>query len=142
MNLLLQASAQPRTSEDYRSAYTSSSALTHNQSQDTSSGFKMQLKPIFAATTLLASAVAAPPLFTRNADWANWVGWTVRDFTRNCTNPDICTYWFTVDTGSSTQACIIVDVASPATTHPWYNIPCQQVGLSSPIPIYFASSPN
>jgi hypothetical protein len=95
----------------------------------------MQLKSIFAATTLLTSAVAAPSLFTRKADWATWA-WTIRDFTRNCTDPNICTYWFTIDTGNSTQACTIVDFAIPATTHPWYNIPCQQVRFHSPFSIF------
>jgi hypothetical protein len=100
------------------------------------SEFKMQLRPILAATTLLASALAAPPLFTRKADWANWA-WTIRDFTRNCTNPNICTYRFTVDTGNSTQACTIVDFATPATTHPWYNISCQQVHFTLHFLSYF-----
>ncbi|KAH7348442.1 hypothetical protein BKA65DRAFT_376721, partial [Rhexocercosporidium sp. MPI-PUGE-AT-0058] len=73
------------------------------------------------ALALPAVALAAPAPITSRA-----AGWTIRNFSRNCTNPNICTYNFTIDTGSGTQQCTTVDIASPATTHPWYGVSCQQ----------------
>lgn len=77
-----------------------------------------------ALTTLalLSSTLAAPSSFKARDD-----AWTIRNFSRNCSDPNICTYWFTIDTGAGTQQCTIVDTGSPATTAPFYNYACQEV---------------
>ncbi|KAH8597057.1 hypothetical protein B0O99DRAFT_705407 [Bisporella sp. PMI_857] len=54
-------------------------------------------------------------------------GWTVRNFQRNCTDPNICTYSLGVDTGSGALVqCTITDTATPATTHAWYGKTCAE----------------
>ncbi|PSS18826.1 hypothetical protein M430DRAFT_58917 [Amorphotheca resinae ATCC 22711] len=83
---------------------------------------------ILAFTALLSTALAAPAglLSTRQSSSP---GWTIRSFTRNCTDPNICTYTFSIDVnnGSSTPVpCTIVDTAEPATTHSFYGVPCTQ----------------
>ncbi|KUJ19725.1 uncharacterized protein LY89DRAFT_666584 [Mollisia scopiformis] len=52
--------------------------------------------------------------------------WSIENFTRDCTNPNICTYFFTINTGSSTQHCTTVDFYTPAGNHSWYDTPCEE----------------
>jgi len=82
--------------------------------------------PLLALLTLLTLALGAPSsLKPRATD-----GWTIQDFTRDCRDEDICIYGFTLDIyGFAQQHCTIIDVAEPgpATTHSWYNIPCEEV---------------
>lgn len=80
-------------------------------------------------STLLALALPAVALAAPAPVTARAAGWSIRKFSRNCTDPNICTYDFTIDTGSGTQQCTTVDVAFPATTHPWYGVSCQQASL-------------
>jgi hypothetical protein len=77
-----------------------------------------------ALTTLalLTSALAAPSSLKARDD-----AWAIRNFSRDCTDPNICTYSLTIDTGAGTQQCIVVDTDSPATTAPFYNYACQEV---------------
>ncbi|KAG9228418.1 hypothetical protein BJ875DRAFT_489884 [Amylocarpus encephaloides] len=52
--------------------------------------------------------------------------WTIQKFTRNCTDPNICTYYFTINTGIFTQHCTTVDFFTPAGNHSWYDHPCHE----------------
>ncbi|KAE8441073.1 hypothetical protein EG329_005902 [Mollisiaceae sp. DMI_Dod_QoI] len=54
--------------------------------------------------------------------------WSIKNFTRNCTNPNICTYYFTIQTASpaTSQHCTTVDVYTPAGNHSWFNVPCEE----------------
>jgi len=79
----------------------------------------------FTALTLAAlasSALAAPTLMSRAS------GWTIQTFTRDCTDPTICTYYFNINenNGTAAQHCTITDVGSPATTHSWYAKACDE----------------
>lgn len=78
---------------------------------------------ILALVALVSTAVAAPALKSRQDP----TSWTIRNFTRDCTNPDICTYAFDIDQGNDAlQPCTVVNQGSPATTQSWYAVTCQQ----------------
>ncbi|RDW73460.1 hypothetical protein BP6252_07367 [Coleophoma cylindrospora] len=82
----------------------------------------MQL-PVLILSTLLTTALAAVPPYPRQSS-----GWTIRKFTRDCTNPNTCIYNFNIDTndGSTPAPCTIVNTGNPATTQAWYGVACQQ----------------
>jgi hypothetical protein len=92
----------------------------------------MQFK-LFTVSLLSALAIAAPSVEERTI-----TGYAVRKFTRDCTNPHICTYKFTIDSGDEQQPCTVVDetpvtrkrTGPLATTHAWYSKPCQEVSSS------------
>ncbi|CZR59366.1 uncharacterized protein PAC_09258 [Phialocephala subalpina] len=73
---------------------------------------------------LKSTLLALIPLLTTSVSADSW---SVKNFTRNCTNPNICTYYFTIDFNNGiTQHCTTVDFATPAGHHSWANIPCQE----------------
>lgn len=77
---------------------------------------------ILALATLASTALAAPSLMPRQAQM-----WTIRSFTRDCTDPNICTYKFNVDQNNgNVQPCTVVNTGSPATTQSWYGVSCQE----------------
>jgi len=88
----------------------------------------MQFKALTISSLALLSSAVAAPLQSRAA------GWSITGFTRNCTDPNWCTYYFTINTGVATQYCIVEDkttgAADPATTHAFYGVPCEQVTLN------------
>ena len=95
----------------------------------------MQLKTL-ALTIFLSTTMAAPSVLPRQS-----AAWSIRKFTRNCTDPNICTYNLSIDLndGSTPVNCTVVDIASPATTHAFYNIACQQVLCPSLFNLYYKS---
>ncbi|PMD64974.1 uncharacterized protein K444DRAFT_520347, partial [Hyaloscypha bicolor E] len=53
----------------------------------------------------------------------------IQDFIRDCRDENICIYGFTLDIyGFAQEHCTIIDVVElgPATTHSWYNVPCEE----------------
>lgn len=94
--------------------------------------------PLLALLTLLTLALGAPSsLKPRATD-----GWTIQDFTRDCRDENICIYGFTLDIyGFAQEHCTIIDVVElgPATTHSWYNVPCEEVRQSPSLG--FSASP-
>jgi len=85
----------------------------------------MQFK-FLALASLFASSIAAPVLeFGKRTDDAT--PWDIKSFRRNCTDPNICTYYLAIDVGSEKHfLCTITDKAQPATTHAWYAKRCDE----------------
>ena len=84
----------------------------------------------FKALTFIAlssTTVAAPALLLRTTNPA----WSIRNFTRNCINPNVSIYQFAIDTndGSTPTDCTVVDDTVNATTHSFYNLPCDEVSV-------------
>jgi len=85
---------------------------------------------LLALTGLLASALAAPALNARTDAPTKPApaGWTIKNFVRNCTDPNICTYYIYIDLGDGKDPhkCTITDKATPATNHPFYAVGCDE----------------
>jgi hypothetical protein len=93
-------------------------------------------------STTVASALAALHLSCAaptTLEKRTVTGYAVRNFTRNCTNPHICTYIFTIDTGEEKQPCTVIDetpvllkrTGPTAVSHPWYGKVCREVGVKT-----------
>jgi len=74
----------------------------------------MQLRNLLTLLPVLGAALAD--------------SWSINAFTRDCTNPNICTYYFTISDPSAgvSQHCTTVDFYTPAGNHSWSNIPCEE----------------
>lgn len=71
----------------------------------------MHLSPSLLLLCLASSALAIPSPLSLVHTARTAIGWSIRSFTRNCTNPDICTYTFGIDNGVDVNPipCTVVD---------------------------------
>jgi hypothetical protein len=119
-------------------------SLKHNP-QTTPKSTKVHFethKMRFQAALLATFALLTTSLAAGGPDNA----WTVRDFTRDCTNWQDCIYRFDIDDETYLTPCTISDEANTAAWHEWYNVPCEEArppflisSLSSFLPAFQVS---